>query len=168
MQDVDKLLKENSGLVYYCISEYLPKLLNDDDAFAIGQITLWKSILKFDSSRGTAFSTYAIQAIKNALVKYFLDCNFYQYNTVTLDETYETIPDIKSEISIKDIEFNISFEQALSQLNDIEQSIIKDVIAGKTYREISLERYITPQRANQIAIKARNKIKKYMEGKNDK
>lgn len=64
---MQNLLDENTGLVWLMMTQTRPGHLNIDDLFQEGRIALWQSILHFDPTHGTAFSTYACAAIRNRL-----------------------------------------------------------------------------------------------------
>ena len=65
MQDVNKQIKNNLGLVYQLLNKF--ELAEDQDAESIAYEALHKSILTYKQTRGNAFSTYATCVISNAL-----------------------------------------------------------------------------------------------------
>lgn len=72
------MFENNKNLVWEVIKNmhiYATKDMNLEDYYQIGCMGLLKAIDKFDSSKGTAFSTYAYITIKNELKSYFKNSN---------------------------------------------------------------------------------------------
>ena len=72
------MFENNKGLVWEVIKNmhiYATKDMDLEDYYQIGCMGLLKAIDKFDSSKGTAFSTYAYITIKNELKSYFKNSN---------------------------------------------------------------------------------------------
>lgn len=63
----DRLVRLNSGLVKSIALRYLGRGIELDDLIQIGTIGLIKAIDGFDSSRGFAFSTYALPVINGEI-----------------------------------------------------------------------------------------------------
>ena len=68
---IDEVVKENIGLVRSCISKFFFKNLDYDDVFQAGCIGLTRAAQKFDSSKGTKFSTYAVPFIFGEIKNFF-------------------------------------------------------------------------------------------------
>ena len=60
---IDEVVEENIGLVRSCVSKFFFKNLDYDDVFQAGCIGLTRAAQKFDASKGTKFSTYAVPFI---------------------------------------------------------------------------------------------------------
>lgn len=73
MQDVNKLIELNKGLVYAQLKHF--KFLHDPEAESIAYEALYKAILNYDSSKGTKLSTVATVYIYNALGSYLRSLN---------------------------------------------------------------------------------------------
>ena len=72
------MFENNKNLVWEVIKNmhiYATKDMDLEDYYQIGCMGLLKAIDKFDSSKGTAFSTYAYITIKNELKSYFKNSN---------------------------------------------------------------------------------------------
>lgn len=72
--DIEKLCLDNMGLVPYIYKKYKSKLRtrNVDDLLQEGYIGLLKACTKYDSTRGTAFSTFAWSYIYGHMLRF---CN---------------------------------------------------------------------------------------------
>ena len=73
MVNVDKFIKDNSGLVYAQLWKF--NLADDPDAESIAFEALYNAIVTYDISSGTKLSTYATVIIYNALGSYIRTCN---------------------------------------------------------------------------------------------
>ena len=62
---LEALLRGNEGLIHHILKRQGIGGIEYQDLIQEGRIALWRSILHFDSVRGTAFSTYAGLAISN-------------------------------------------------------------------------------------------------------
>lgn len=64
--DVERMVRENEGLVFFTINKYFQQYLHDEDIQQIGRIALWKACQKWTPEKG-AFATYAAAAIKHTI-----------------------------------------------------------------------------------------------------
>jgi RNA polymerase sigma factor (sigma-70 family) len=60
---LNQLMARHDGLVHAVLRRHGSGLLSYEEALQAGRIGLWHAILKFDPSRGWAFSTYAWRSI---------------------------------------------------------------------------------------------------------
>jgi len=62
-ESLDELMRKHEGLVHHMVGQQWRGRLSYEEAIHAGRIGLWRAILGFDPTRGTAFSTYACVAI---------------------------------------------------------------------------------------------------------
>jgi RNA polymerase sigma factor (sigma-70 family) len=62
-----ELLARHEGLVRWVVRRQWLGELSFADALHEGRIGLWRALLRYDPSRGTAFSSYAVPAIRRAV-----------------------------------------------------------------------------------------------------
>ena len=67
------LIENNYGLVHSCANKFRGRGVEYDDLFQAGCIGLIKAADKFDSTRGFAFSTYAVPVILGEIKRIFRD-----------------------------------------------------------------------------------------------
>lgn len=73
---MNKLFNENQKLVTFVLKKYLCKLSDRfirqyiEDLRQVALIGLWKACMRFDSSKGFTFSTYAVRIIQGELSIY--------------------------------------------------------------------------------------------------
>ena len=69
----DKLVEENTGLVWSVVKRFMGRGYEADDLFQIGSIGLMKCIDKFDVNFGVKFSTYAVPMIMGEIKRFLRD-----------------------------------------------------------------------------------------------
>ena len=68
-----ELINSNFGLVHSCANKFRGRGVEYDDLFQAGCVGLVKAADNFDSSRGFAFSTYAVPVILGEIRRIFRD-----------------------------------------------------------------------------------------------
>ncbi len=66
----EKLIIENSGLIWSIVRKFLGRGYESDDLYQIGAIGLIKCIEKFDMSYDVKFSTYAVPMIMGEIRRF--------------------------------------------------------------------------------------------------
>lgn len=69
----ERLIKENSGLIWSVVKKFTKRGYEPDDLYQIGAIGLLKCIRKFDSTFDVKFSTYAIPMIIGEIKRFLRD-----------------------------------------------------------------------------------------------
>jgi RNA polymerase sporulation-specific sigma factor len=70
---LDKLVENNSGLVWSIVRRFLNRGYEKEDLYQIGCIGLIKAIKRFSFDFNTQFSTYAVPAIMGEIKKFLRD-----------------------------------------------------------------------------------------------
>jgi RNA polymerase sporulation-specific sigma factor len=73
MNDREKLISENLGLVHSCANRFKNRGIEYDDLFQAGCVGLIKAADGFDDTLGFQFSTYAVPAILGEIKRIFRD-----------------------------------------------------------------------------------------------
>lgn len=73
MENREKLIEENLGLVHACANKFRGRGTEYDDLFQAGCVGLIKAADGFDPTRGFAFSTYAVPVILGEIKRIFRD-----------------------------------------------------------------------------------------------
>lgn len=118
--------------------------LSDKDCYSVGIIGLTRAINKFDESKGNQFSTYAVRAIRNEILKTFRKKQIIP--AFSLDEPYvlengesvnfsEMIAD--SRRFEEEVIADMQIKQIFSKLSDREKKIISLSMDGKKQTEIA-------------------------------
>ena len=103
--DINELIKENEGLVYYTMNKFFFQTIQDynikEDLAQVGYMALYKAIQTYEVGK-TEFSTYAVKVIKSKMIN-FLQNDLYKYvskgglksihNNEGLDEDSEKMRD---------------------------------------------------------------------------
>ena len=73
IDDRDKKITENIGLVHSIANRFRNRGADYDDLFQAGCVGLIKAVDNFDESKGFAFSTYAVPVIMGEIKRIFRD-----------------------------------------------------------------------------------------------
>ena len=85
----DKLVTENTGLVWNVIRGFHGRGYDPEDLFQIGCIGLMKSIERFDLSYDVKFSTYAVPLITGEIKRFFRDDGMIKVSRKWKEEGYK-------------------------------------------------------------------------------
>ena len=69
----EKLIRENTGLIWSIVKKFSNRGYELDDLFQIGAIGLLKCIDKFNNNYGVKFSTYAVPMIMGEIKRFLRD-----------------------------------------------------------------------------------------------
>ena len=72
-QAVQRLVEENSGLIWSVVRRFLGRGVEPDDLYQLGCVGFLKAIDGFDDSFGTKFSTYAVPKISGEIRRFLRD-----------------------------------------------------------------------------------------------
>lgn len=72
-QAQDKIIEENTGLVWSVVRRFLGRGHDAEDLFQVGCIGLIKAVQKFDMSFNVKFSTYAVPMIMGEIKRFIRD-----------------------------------------------------------------------------------------------
>jgi RNA polymerase sigma factor (sigma-70 family) len=64
---IAQALAKHEGLVHWVVRRQWLGDLPYAEALRVGRVALWRALLRYDPTRGTAFSTYAVPAIERAI-----------------------------------------------------------------------------------------------------
>ena len=167
--DINELIKENEGLVYYTMNKYFYTTTSEydikEDLAQVGYMALYKAIQTYDEGR-TEFSTYAVKVIKSKMIN-FLQNDLYKYvskgglksihNNEGLDEDSEKMRDRNMGRMDDDTEVNAN--ELLDYIKDYKDERAYRIVCllneGYTYEEIGDIIGLSKQRINQIIVKLR-------------
>ena len=69
----EKLIVENSGLIWSIVKRYFGRGVDSDDLYQLGCLGILKAIQGYDPSYGTRFSTYAVPKISGEIRRFLRD-----------------------------------------------------------------------------------------------
>ncbi len=69
----ERVLEENSGLIWAVVRRYYGKGADPDDLYQLGCLGFLKAVRGFDTAYGTQFSTYAVPKIAGEIRRYLRD-----------------------------------------------------------------------------------------------
>ncbi len=96
---LDTIVESNLGLVHSCANRFRGRGVEYEDLFQAGCLGLVKAAKNFDSSKGFAFSTYAVPVILGEIKRIFRDGGSVKIGR-TLKEKARQISKQKDEITV--------------------------------------------------------------------
>ena len=141
----EKLILENTGLVWNVVKGFHGRGYDKEELFQIGCIGLIKSIERFDLNYDVKFSTYAVPLITGEIRRFFRDDGMIKVSRKWKEDGYKVYqsvqkltqelgrePDLKevsehSGISVEDIVMAMDANAEVESLNRIYQSDGKEV-----------------------------------------
>ena len=161
-----ELFESNSALVGVVLRRYYSMFLYmTDDLMQCGRIGLWKASVQYDETKGFKFSTYACTCIKTEMFK-FIRTELKWRNATITNSTIGT-DDGESYINniSEDIETDIINKIYVDEV--IERCKMKDIVGkiayGQTAKSVAEQHNITRQRIQQIMVKERSNVRKFIE-----
>ena len=122
----DRLVEENSGLVWSVARHFFGRGVDADDLYQIGCIGFLKAIQGFDSRYGTQFSTYAVPKISGEIRRFLRDDGAIKVSR-GLKEQAQRIRNVRNEL-----EQCLGREPSLSELSAATGLCPEDIAAAET------------------------------------
>ena len=69
----EKLIEENSGLIWSIVRRYCGRGVEAEDLYQLGCLGFLKAVRGFDEAFGTEFSTYAVPKISGEIRRFLRD-----------------------------------------------------------------------------------------------
>lgn len=175
MSDVEKVIVDNTGLVYHQLHKF--NLAYNEDAVSYAMEALWKAASTYDESRNCKFSTYASTCIYNGIMMYLRVSSKEQLlDTVSLEaelnEDGLTYVDLIAGSNDIELEQFSTISTAISKVldricNDKHKEIITKWIESNfeaTQTELAKELGFSQAQVSRILSIFKNKLKKELEG----
>jgi len=122
----EKLLEDNSGLIWSVARHFFGRGVDPDDLFQIGCIGFIKAIQGFDPAYGTQFSTYAVPKISGESRRFLRDDGTIKVSR-GLKEQAQRIRNARNEL-----EQSLGREPSLSELSTFTGLCPEDIAAAET------------------------------------
>lgn len=181
--DINDQIANNLGLVYQQLRRF--KLTDDQDAESFAYEALYRAVLTYDASTGTAFSTYAVCIIANELRKHIRTLHkkrqlsvisydtpsTYEDNDSTLVDSLKHADDTESVVLFNELTSVVeeSFNKVYNELNETHRRIISMWYASDyklTQNEISKALHISQPTVSKalshFKYKLRMELEEYM------
>lgn len=134
---------ENLELAYACLHKYYKTHAFDEDYQQAAFIGLWKACLRFDATRGVAFSTYAYPSIRSEVAHMLRSANAKKRvaHVISLDAPMGNDgPALVDIVSQKDFSEDcctrIDLQERVMRLADLEKKVVYLYAAGMVQSEI--------------------------------
>ena len=112
MNFMDESIKKHFPLVRSLVKRYCGEFAEEDDLFQVGCIGLIKALRKYDSERGTAFTTYAVPVITGEIKMYLRGQGALKYSRALASQAGR-VKRVQNEL-----EQRLGRQPALSELSD--------------------------------------------------
>ena len=125
----NEIIEKNIGLIKSCISRFPYRISDYDDLFQAGCLGLTKASIKFDESRGTKFSSYAVPYILGE-IKDFFDKNSKIKVSKIIKRNYRAIKSEKENF--------IKIHNREPSLNEISENLkisVEDILEALEYSQ---------------------------------
>lgn len=174
--DENKMVADNTNIVYAVIHRYFPKYSDDEDIFQVGMIGLLKAIRSFDENKGFKFSSLAYEVIHNEILRELKKANkktnIPQELLISLDEQLQEDEingdsSLYNKLYIEDYaDYQCYIEEFKSRLKGKQLQIFEELLNGYTRQsDIAKKLGISRQAVSLSVIKIRNKfINTYFRG----
>lgn len=169
-----QLVKDNENLVYAVVNKIIHRVHKPNvprsDMIQEGFVGLCQAAMRYDETRGNKFSTYACAYIMGKIQTLMshsgviaplrvgtknVDVPTVSLNYLTVSSVNnhgnkklsyeERISDDDSRMSIEQVEYAIIIQQMMSQLNDVQKSIVQYLYVG--YRQSEIAQMLNMTRA---------------------
>ncbi len=122
----EKLVEENSGLIWSVARHFFGRGVDPDDLFQIGCIGFLKAIQGFDPDYGTQFSTYAVPKISGEIRRFLRDDGAIKVSR-GLKEQAQRI-----RLARNELEQRLGREPSISELSAATGMCPEDIAAAET------------------------------------
>lgn len=177
MKEVDKLIKDNMGLVRHIAKQIDVSYMQYEDLVSEGTIGLIKAARTYDENREIKFSTYSAKCIRNEMLMYLRKENNY-INAKSIDDIiYEDTDGSKLELLeliadkrdyYEERERNEELENILNWILNLENSRIRTIIllqsAGMKQKIIGEKLNISQSYISRLEGKVQKNLKRSMNG----
>lgn len=133
----DRVLLENSGLIWSIVRRFLNRGYESEDLFQIGCIGMLKAIDRFDTNFNVSFSTYAVPLIAGEIRRFLRDDGIIKVSR-TIKENQLKIY-LETEKFRKDYNREPTIEELTSQCQLTNEEIITALEAAREVESIDKE-----------------------------
>lgn len=135
----EKLIVENSGLIWSIVKRYIGRGIDTDDLYQLGSMGFIKAIAGFDTNYGTQFSTYAVPKISGEIRRFIRDDGMIKVSRSIKDMAYKILK-AKEELEIK-----LGREPHISEISEFTGFEITEIASCETAmsQTDSLQREVT-------------------------
>ena len=118
----EKLILENTGLVWKVIKGFQGRGYEKEDLFQIGCIGLIKSVERFDLNYDVKFSTYAVPLIAGEIRRFFRDDGMIKVSRKWKEEGYRVHQ------SVQQLTQDLGREPTLQEISEYSGTSVEDIV----------------------------------------
>ncbi len=169
----DKVLLENSGLIWSIVRRFLNRGYESEDLFQIGCIGMLKAIDRFDVNFKVAFSTYAVPLIAGEIRRFLRDDGIIKISRTIKEnqlkiylETEKFRKDNNREPTVEELSkaCDLTCEEIITALDASREveSIYKEIDTGDNKKQTILEK-IEDESSHEVMVINRIMVKQLLE-----
>ncbi|WP_302627135.1 SigB/SigF/SigG family RNA polymerase sigma factor [uncultured Eubacterium sp.] len=177
-QSRDKILLENTALIWSIVRRFLNRGYEGDDLFQIGCIGMLKAIDRFDTSFNVSFSTYAVPLITGEIRRFLRDDGIIKVSRTIKEnqlkiylETEKFRKDNNREPTLEELarECGLSSEEIITALEASREveSIYKEIDGGDNKNQTIIEK-IEDNKDHENMVINRIMVRQLLETLNEK
>ena len=148
--ELEKLVKENNGLIWSIVKRFQGRGYELEDLYQIGCMGFIKSIKRFDLNFDVKLSTYAVPYMIGEIKRYIRDDGPVKVSR-SIKELSVKIKELQKEYFYKKGE-EITLKQIAKELKVSKEDIILAMESSKTMESIENSTYINVKDGNQISL----------------
>lgn len=122
---VERVLEENSGLIWAVVRRYYGRGAEPEDLYQLGCLGFLKAVRGFDAAYGTQFSTYAVPKIAGEIRRYLRDSGSVKVGR-TLKEQAASIYAARERLRAQ-----LGREPALSELEEVTGLTVEEIAVAE-------------------------------------
>jgi RNA polymerase sigma factor (sigma-70 family) len=151
-EEIDRLIKENLGLVKSIVKKYKPKTRHEyQEMVQCGRIGMWKALLKYDKDKG-ALTTFCYNPIHWEILAYL--------KKKKIEFKRSCMRHSESELAyVCDHMIEHKIWEYIPELSKDEMDLITSIVEGNNYRELSEMYNITMQQVRNRVRKLFDKVR---------
>lgn len=174
----DRILLENSGLIWSIVRRFLNRGYESEDLFQIGCIGMLKAIDRFDTGFNVSFSTYAVPLISGEIRRFLRDDGIIKVSRTIKEnqlkvylETEKFRKDYNREPTIEELtsRCQLTGEEIITALEAAREveSIDKEIDSGDNKKQTILEK-LEDQNNHEAMVINRIMVKQLLETLNER
>jgi RNA polymerase primary sigma factor len=163
----DRIIRANLRLVVSIAKKHIGPATPLFELISDGNVAMIRAVEKFDAGRGFKFSTYANWAIRNGFARSIPKEMYRRDRFITgYEETFADVPDSRGEDDEQEGDRRRGIVRGmLGRLDDRERRILIsrygiDGASEQTFEQLGRELGVSKERARQLWVRAREKLRK--------
>jgi RNA polymerase sporulation-specific sigma factor len=149
------------------LKNYRLNSLEREDLIQEGMIGLFHAIETYDTEKNVKFSTYSNVCIKNRIYNSLHSLWAHKKKFDDQKDIEEIESRNNPESDTISTEISEELKAGISSLTGLERKVLDEYMGRKSYKSIASELEISTKKVDNILMKIKSKLSRYIQGKND-